>query len=127
MSNNGYKAVIYDCDGVMFDSFEANVAFYERIMALMGKPPLNRHSEEQMRVLHTFANREVLAWFFPEERDFTAAGGTRDERGVGAEIDEGPRRRRARRDGDANPCASRRASRSGGRRALRRRRRPRAP
>ena len=73
MSNNGYKAVIYDCDGVMFDSFEANVAFYERIMALMGKPPLNRHSEEQMRVLHTFANREVLAWFFPEERDFTAA------------------------------------------------------
>jgi len=64
---NGYKAVIYDCDGVMFDSFEANLAFYDRIMALMGRPSLDRSDEEQMRVLHTYANREVLRYFFPDE------------------------------------------------------------
>jgi phosphoglycolate phosphatase len=64
-----YKAVIYDCDGVMFDSFEANLAFYDRIMFKLGKPPLDRSDGEQMRILHTFANREVLRYFFPDEAD----------------------------------------------------------
>ena len=68
-----YKAVIYDCDGVMFDSFEANLAFYDRIMAMLGRPLLDRKDEEQMRVLHTFANRDVLAWFFPDGAEFAAA------------------------------------------------------
>ncbi len=68
-----YKAVIYDCDGVMFDSFEANVAFYDRIMARMGRPALSRSDEEQMRILHTYANREVLAHFFPDPDEFQEA------------------------------------------------------
>ena len=72
-SNSGCKAVIYDCDGVMFDSFEANLAFYDRIMAKLGRPFLDRGNGEQMRVLHTFANRDVLAWFFPDEEEFAAA------------------------------------------------------
>jgi phosphoglycolate phosphatase len=62
---NPCKAVIYDCDGVMFDSFEANVAFYGLIMEHMGRT-LDRSDQESMRILHTFANREVLAHFFPE-------------------------------------------------------------
>ena len=53
VKGNGYKAVIYDCDGVMFDSFEANLAFYDRIMALMRRPSLDRGDGEQMRILHT--------------------------------------------------------------------------
>ena len=68
-----FKAVIYDCDGVMFDSFEANLAFYNRIMAMCRLPPLDRANEEQMRVLHTYANRDVLAHFFPEPGDFETA------------------------------------------------------
>jgi HAD superfamily hydrolase (TIGR01509 family) len=70
---NGYKAVIYDCDGVMFDSFEANLAFYDRIMAALGKPPLDQGDAEQMRVLHTYANREVLRYFFADEESYGAA------------------------------------------------------
>lgn len=62
-----FKAVIYDCDGVLFDSFEANLTFYDRIMAMLGRPPLDRKNEEQMRVLHTYANREVLRYFFPDD------------------------------------------------------------
>ena len=62
-----YKAVIYDCDGVMFDSFEANLAFYDRIMTMLGVPLLDRRDGEQMRVLHTYANREVLRYLFPDE------------------------------------------------------------
>jgi len=68
-----YKAVIYDCDGVMFDSFDANVAFYDRIMAKMGRPLLSRSDGEQMRILHTYANREVLAYFFPDPAEFQEA------------------------------------------------------
>lgn len=61
------KAVIYDCDGVMFDSFEANLAFYQRIMELMSRPPIDRTDPEKMMVLHTYANRKVLEYFFPDE------------------------------------------------------------
>ncbi|WP_337833324.1 HAD family hydrolase [Geoanaerobacter pelophilus] len=67
------KAVIYDCDGVMFDSFDANLRFYQRIMEIMGRQPLDTADEEHMRVLHTYANREVLAYFFPEPAGFQAA------------------------------------------------------
>ncbi len=71
MRTGGCKAIIYDCDGVMFDSFAANFAFYERIMGHMGRV-LDR-DEETSRILHTYANREVLAHFFPEPDDFREA------------------------------------------------------
>ncbi len=64
VNNNSYKAVIYDCDGVMFDSFEANLTFYQRILAHFGKTPLDRHDTETMRVLHTYANVDVMAHLF---------------------------------------------------------------
>jgi HAD superfamily hydrolase (TIGR01509 family) len=57
----------------MFDSFDANLRFYQRIMEVMGRPPLDTADEEHMRVLHTFANREVLAYFFPEPPVFQQA------------------------------------------------------
>lgn len=60
-----YKVVIYDCDGVMFDSLEANCAFYELVFNYMGIS-LDRGNEDIMRIIHTFANRDVLKHFFPE-------------------------------------------------------------
>lgn len=58
------KAVIYDCDGVMFDSFEANFAFYGQVMERFGKPPLDRRDADLMRVLHTYCNKDVLMQLF---------------------------------------------------------------
>jgi phosphoglycolate phosphatase len=58
------KAVIYDCDGVLFDSFEANLTFYLQVMAHFGMPPLDRSDSETMRVLHTYCNKDVLAYLF---------------------------------------------------------------
>ncbi|UFS70549.1 HAD family hydrolase [Geomonas sp. RF6] len=58
------KAVIYDCDGVMFDSFEANFAFYSEILQQFGKPPLDRNDLETMTVLHTYCSRDVLDHLF---------------------------------------------------------------
>ncbi len=65
----GYKVVIYDCDGVMFNSLEANSTFYEAVMRHMGVG-FDRTDAAMMRIIHTFANREVLAHFFPEPERF---------------------------------------------------------
>jgi phosphoglycolate phosphatase len=61
-----YKAVIYDCDGVMFNSLEANCAFYDSVFDQMGIR-LDRSDTDMMRVIHTYANRDVLKHFFPEQ------------------------------------------------------------
>jgi phosphoglycolate phosphatase len=64
---NGYKTVIYDCDGVMFESFEANFAFYSKVLDKFGKPPLDRNSAEAMHLLHTYSSKDVLAQFFADD------------------------------------------------------------
>ncbi|GFO56351.1 haloacid dehalogenase [Geomonas sp. Red276] len=77
--NQKIKAVIYDCDGVMFDSFEANFAFYNQIIERFGKSPLDRDDHEAMRILHTYCNKDVLEYLFagddrmPEVRKFSAS------------------------------------------------------
>jgi phosphoglycolate phosphatase len=77
--NRNIKTVIYDCDGVMFDSFEANFAFYSQVMERFGKPPLDRSDADTMRVLHTYCNKDVLNHLFGDDnrmdqvRAFTAA------------------------------------------------------
>ncbi|GFO69159.1 haloacid dehalogenase [Geomonas limicola] len=76
---NDIKAVIYDCDGVLFDSFEANLNFYVQVMDHFGMPPLDRNDRETMRVLHTYCNKDVLAYLFKgdprltEVRQFSAS------------------------------------------------------
>lgn len=60
------KAVIYDCDGVMFDSFEANLAFYAKVMANFGMT-LDRGDAETMRILHTYSNRDVMEYLFADD------------------------------------------------------------
>lgn len=67
-----YKALIYDCDGVMFDSLEANCTFYEAVFNYMGVA-LDRSDEDVMRIIHTYANREVLRHFFPEKERWEVA------------------------------------------------------
>lgn len=61
---NGCKTVIYDCDGVMFDSFEANFVFYSKVVERFSLPPLDRSDVETMRLLHTYSSRDVLAALF---------------------------------------------------------------
>jgi len=69
---NGYdpcrvSTVIYDCDGVIFESFEANFAFYSKVLEHFGKPPLDKGDSETMRLLHTYSSRDVLAGLFGDE------------------------------------------------------------
>lgn len=62
------KAVIYDCDGVLFDSFEANYAFYHLVLERFGKPALDRGDVDTMRILHTYCNKDVLQHLFAGDR-----------------------------------------------------------
>ncbi len=73
VGRNGYKAVIYDCDGVIFDSLEANFAFYGKVLDRFGKPPLERNDPEAMRLVHTYSSRDVLARLFAGDANYEAA------------------------------------------------------
>lgn len=43
---DGLAGIIFDCDGVMIDSADANRAFYNIILASLGLPPITREQEE---------------------------------------------------------------------------------
>jgi HAD superfamily hydrolase (TIGR01509 family) len=55
------RAVIFDCDGVLFDSWHANVAYYNAIRAQLGLPPMDAEWE---RRAHFLAASSVLEEMF---------------------------------------------------------------
>ena len=55
------KLLIFDCDGVLFDSREANRAYYNRIAEAMGRPPL---TEEEFRFVHMHTAEESVRYLF---------------------------------------------------------------
>lgn len=63
-----YRTVIYDCDGVMFDSMQANFAFYRTVMDHMGLS-LDWNDPDVIRIIHTYANREVMNHFFTDQAE----------------------------------------------------------
>jgi len=74
-----YKAVIYDCDGVILDSIESNYIFYNRIMDGLGRPHIDRLCEVSERVLHTYSYLDVIEHFFgndPQKDKAIAIGKT---------------------------------------------------
>jgi HAD superfamily hydrolase (TIGR01549 family) len=46
------RAVIFDCDGVLFDSKRANIEFYNSIRAHFGLPPMDKEEEDYVHI-HT--------------------------------------------------------------------------
>jgi phosphoglycolate phosphatase len=56
------KLVAFDCDGVLFDSQQANTAFYNAILARFDRPPL---APEAVDYVHTHTVWESLAHIFP--------------------------------------------------------------
>ena len=60
------RCVVYDCDGVLFDSLEANTKLYNDLCALVGRGPLK---EEEMQYVHTHTVFEALHFIFGKEDD----------------------------------------------------------
>lgn len=57
---NNIKAVVFDCDGVMFDSQQANLAFYNRILAHFGEPAVTASQPERVHLCHTASSPQVF-------------------------------------------------------------------
>lgn len=53
--------VIFDCDGVLFDSWRANVAYYNAVLARLGLPPLD---EEWMSQAHVLGSTQLYDAMF---------------------------------------------------------------
>jgi HAD superfamily hydrolase (TIGR01509 family) len=60
------RCVVYDCDGVLFDSLEANTKLYNDLCALVGRGPLKK---EEMQYVHTHTVFEALHFIFGKEND----------------------------------------------------------
>jgi phosphoglycolate phosphatase len=58
------KCVIYDCDGVLFDSIEANTRLYNDLCSVVGRVPLK---EEEIKYVHSHTVYEAIHFIFGEE------------------------------------------------------------
>lgn len=54
------RGVIYDCDGVLFESRKANLAYYNAVLEVMGAAPVSATDTELARICHTAASPEVF-------------------------------------------------------------------
>jgi HAD superfamily hydrolase (TIGR01549 family) len=52
--------IIYDCDGVLFDSHQANLAYYNAILTHFGQAPVFAEDREKACLCHTAASPQVL-------------------------------------------------------------------
>jgi HAD superfamily hydrolase (TIGR01509 family) len=69
---NGVAGIVFDCDGVLFESRAANLAYYNTILELFDEPPVDPADEVRARLCHTAASPEVFRVLLGEER-MTAA------------------------------------------------------
>jgi len=67
--NKSVKVVAFDCDGVLFDTLEANKAFYNHILKHFGKPDMN---PEQFAFAQMHTVEKALAFLFPNENNMDA-------------------------------------------------------
>jgi HAD superfamily hydrolase (TIGR01509 family) len=55
------SAVIFDCDGVMFDSLQANIHYYNSVLAHFKLPPM---TEDQVNFIHMHTAEESIGHLF---------------------------------------------------------------
>ncbi|MBW1916976.1 MAG: HAD-IA family hydrolase [Deltaproteobacteria bacterium] len=63
------KVVAFDCDGVLFDSRQANIAFYNQILRQFNRPLM---SPEAVDYVHSHTARESLLYLFQDDPQFEA-------------------------------------------------------
>jgi phosphoglycolate phosphatase len=65
-SDRKIRCVIYDCDGVLFDSLEANGRLYSDLCSAIGRPPLR---EEELQYVHSHTVFEAIHFISKENAD----------------------------------------------------------
>ncbi len=64
------KAVVFDCDGVMFDTAKVNREFYNRVLAHFGKPEM---TDEQFEYVHMHTVLGSLSYLFDNDEEAVQA------------------------------------------------------
>lgn len=65
----GIKVVAFDCDGVLFDTEEANWAYYNHILKHFGRPTM---TAEQFAYAHQHTLNESIAYLFKDPEAIAA-------------------------------------------------------
>lgn len=60
--------IVFDCDGVLFESRAANLAYYNTILSVFGEAPVEADDVERAHLCHTAASPEVFRILLGEER-----------------------------------------------------------
>jgi phosphoglycolate phosphatase len=64
------KVIVFDCDGVLFDSKDANIRFYSHVMGHIGHPPVR---PDQQEYIHMHPVRVSLRYLLEEDDLYDAA------------------------------------------------------
>ncbi|NJC89355.1 MAG: HAD family hydrolase [Desulfuromonas sp.] len=73
----GVAGIVFDCDGVLFESRAANLAYYNTILEIFGERPVDPDDVEHAHLCHTAASPEVFRVLLGEERMVAALDAAR--------------------------------------------------
>jgi phosphoglycolate phosphatase len=59
METDATQVIIFDCDGVLFDSKDANIAFYNQILSQFHLPPM---TQEEVEYVHVSTAEKALRY-----------------------------------------------------------------
>lgn len=76
-----FKVVAFDCDGVLFDTEQANWAYYNHILRHFGKPVM---TPEQFAYAHQHTLNESIAYLFNDQESIAAVYAYRQTMDYGA-------------------------------------------
>lgn len=62
------QGVIFDCDGVLFESRRANLAYYNTVLKHFNVPDVDENDQEKATLCHTAASPEVFKVLLGDER-----------------------------------------------------------
>ena len=65
---NVIKGLVFDCDGVLFESRRANLAYYNTILKLLGEPAVSEDDHVRAHLCHTAASPQVFAGLLGQHR-----------------------------------------------------------
>jgi HAD superfamily hydrolase (TIGR01509 family) len=65
---NGIRGIIFDCDGVLFESRKANLAYYNAVLEHFDEPLVTESDHKKAHLCHTAASTHVLSELLGEDR-----------------------------------------------------------
>lgn len=65
---NGIAGIVFDCDGVLFESRAANLAYYNEVLAAFDVPPVTPDDGVRAHLCHTAASPEVFRVLLGREK-----------------------------------------------------------